>query len=99
MLSKEEILDIIVSHKDEIREYGVKNIGIFGSFARNTYQKNSDIDTLVEFRKGSKTFDNYMELKFYLERILGRDVDLVIKGVVKKELKPYILKEIEYARL
>jgi len=57
----------------------------------------SDIDVLAEFYPNQKTFDNYMELKFFLERILHRKVDLVIKEAVKPRIKPYILNEVLYA--
>jgi predicted nucleotidyltransferase len=57
----------------------------------------SDVDVLVLFRKGEETFDNYMSCKFYLEDLFGRNVDLVMKGAIKKRLKPYIIGEVVYA--
>lgn len=50
----------------------------------------------MEFEQGKKTFDNYMDLKFYLEDLLGVEVDLVIKSAIKPKLKEYILKEVVY---
>ena len=76
---------------------GVKRIGVFGSFIKSTQNANSDIDILVEFKKGSKTFDNYMELKFFLQKLLGRKVDLVLKNALKPRLKLQIIKEVKYA--
>jgi len=55
------------------------------------------IDLLVEFKKGEKTFDNYMDLKFYLEDLFSCNVDLVVKEALKIELKPNILKSVKYA--
>jgi predicted nucleotidyltransferase len=81
----------------EIQGFGVKRIGLFGSFRTNNQHRRSDIDILVEFKKGKKTFDNYMELKFFLEKSFGRPVDLVLKEAVKRELKPSILKSVRYA--
>ncbi len=99
MLTKNDVTKTIQSNIEEIKKYGVKKIGIFGSFARATQNNKSDIDILVEFEKGEKIFDNYMELKFYLERLLRRKVDLVIKDAVKPRIKQAVLREVAYARL
>jgi hypothetical protein len=77
--------------------FGVKNIGIFGSFARGEERSDSDIDVLVDFEDGKKTFDNYMDLKFYLEELLGRKVDLVTVNALRPQLKTAILRETVYA--
>jgi len=97
MLSRKEILQSILESKEKIRKYGVKRIGLFGSLVRNEQGEGSDIDVLVEFEKGKKTFDNYMELKFFLEEQLQRKVDLVISDALKPQIKPYVMREIEYA--
>jgi predicted nucleotidyltransferase len=76
--------------------FGVKEIGIFGSYVRQEQEENSDIDILVEFKDGYRTFDNYMDLKFYLEELLGIRVDLVSKDALKPRLRSYILEEIVY---
>ncbi len=79
------------------KKFGVKKIGIFGSFARGEEKKGSDVDILVEFADGRKTFDNYMELKFFLENLFGREVDLVTSASIKPRLKENINGEIAYA--
>ena len=79
------------------KRFGVAKIGIFGSFVRGEDRPDSDVDVLVTFRKGEEKFDNYMGCKFYLEDLFGRSVDLVMKGAIKKRLKPYILGEVVYA--
>lgn len=99
MLTKYDAGKIIQNNIEKIKRYGIKKIGIFGSFARAAQNRKSDIDILVEFENGAKVFDNYMELKFYLERILGRKVDLVIKDAIKPRIKDIILREVSYARL
>ncbi|CUS81656.1 hypothetical protein JGI7_01871 [Candidatus Kryptonium thompsonii] len=97
MRSLAEIKEVISSHLNEIREkFGVKELGVFGSYVRGEQSEISDIDVLVEFEQGKKTFDNYMDLKFYLEDLLGVEVDLVIKSAIKPKLKEYILKEVVY---
>jgi hypothetical protein len=97
MLTSEQIIKTLHLHREEIQKFGVRRIGLFGSFSTNNQHRKSDIDILVEFKKGKKTFDNYIELKFFLEKSFGRPVDLVIKEAVKLELKPFILKSVRYA--
>lgn len=97
MPSKDRILKTIQQHSDELKTYGVKKVGIFGSFARSNQDAKSDIDVLVEFDRGNKTFDNYMDLKFYLERLFRRKVDLVIKDALKTRIKSRVLSEVRYA--
>jgi len=98
MLSSDNILKIINENQQDIKKFGVKRIGLFGSYALNKQKQDSDIDLLVEFKKGKKTFDNYMDLKFYLEKLFGCNVDLVVKEALKVELKTNILKSVKYAK-
>jgi predicted nucleotidyltransferase len=95
MKSKEEIIKTLQKNKDFIKQkYGVKYLALFGSFARGEQTDNSDIDILVEFYKEKKTFDNYMDLKFYLESLFKRKVDLITKKAIKPRLKKYIEKDL-----
>ena len=97
MLSNDTILKKIEENRKIIREYGIKRIGLFGSYVRSEQKHGSDIDVLVEFEEGEKTFDNYMDLKFFLEELFGCNVDLVIAEAVKPRLKSYILENVRYA--
>ncbi|MCG2760523.1 MAG: nucleotidyltransferase family protein [Candidatus Delongbacteria bacterium] len=74
--------------------YSVKRMGIFGSFSDGTYDQNSDIDILVDFEKpvGWKFFT----LELYLEKILGRKVDLVTRNALKKQIRDSILSQVKY---
>lgn len=76
--------------------FHISEIGVFGSFIRGEQTAGSDIDILVEFEKGHKDFFNYMRLKYYLEELLGREVDLVMKNAVKPRLRERIFSEVEY---
>jgi len=78
------------------RVFHVREIGIFGSYIRGEQTASSDIDILVEFEGGHKDFFNYMRLKYYLEELLEKEVDLVIKNAVKSRLKKRIFSEVEY---
>jgi len=84
-------------HRDKLKRYGVKRIGLFGSFVRSEQTPGSDIDVLVEFERGEKTFDNYMDLKFFLEELFACKVDLVVKEAIKPALKESILESVNYA--
>lgn len=93
-MNLQEIKQTLKEKMPEIKEkYGVKNLYIFGSYVRGEQTPESDIDILVEFEKGKKTFRNYMGLKFYLEELFRRKVDLIIKEAVKPRLKKYIYEE------
>mgnify|MGYP001115213044 CR=1 len=87
----------MISRYDVKGKYGVRRIGFFGSFVRSEQKEVSDIDVLVEFEKGAKTFDNYMGLKFLLEEIFGRKVDLVIVDALKPDIRDRVLREVKYA--
>jgi len=76
---------------------GVRRLGLFGSFARGEQGADSDVDLLVEFTPGQKTFDNFMQLAFFLEDLFHRRVELVTPESLSPYLRPYIMDEVEYA--
>jgi len=95
--TKIEIIKILKQHNKDLKEkFKVKEIGLFGSYVRNEQRRKSDIDILVKFEEEGITFDNYMNLKFYLEELFSTKVDLVMKDSIKKALKSYILQEVVY---
>jgi predicted nucleotidyltransferase len=94
-----EIKKILEKNNKYLRQtFHVMEIGIFGSFVKEEEKTDNDseIDILITFRKGYKDFFNYMRLKYYLEDLLGREVDLVIKEAVKPRLKERIFREVKY---
>ncbi|HOM65327.1 MAG TPA: nucleotidyltransferase family protein [Ignavibacteriales bacterium] len=94
---KNKIQQILQEHKNYLFEkFGVSEIDLFGSYARGEESNESDVDILIDFKKGYKTFDNYMDLKFYLEELLGKKVDLIMKSAIKPGLKPFISEEAIY---
>ena len=97
MLTPETIMQTLESNILTTRKYGVKRIGLFGSYARNEQSASSDIDILVEFHRDKKLFDNYMELKFFLEDLFGCKVDLVLANALKQDLRSDILGSVRYA--
>ena len=94
VLSKEFIKQALVENRKTLRKYGVKRIGLFGSYVRGTATPISDIDFLVELER--VTFDDYMGLAVFLEDLFKKDVDLVTPTSIKPGYKPYIEKEVEY---
>ena len=95
-MKNEQIMKFLKAHKNEIaRRFGVRRIGLFGSHVRGQARARSDVDILVEMEQ--PTFDNYMDLKFYLEKHLRRQVDLVLADSIKPRLKPIIAREVVYA--
>jgi len=97
MLTQEGILEQLNQKAEELKQnFSVRSIGLFGSLARNEADSQSDVDILVDFTE--TTFDHYMDLKFYLERLFQRPVDLVTADTVKPRLKPVIDKEVIYAK-
>src|SRR3989344_5502245 len=75
-LNSKIIIEKIKQEKEKLKEKGVKKIGLFGSYAKGNPKKNSDIDILITFEKID--FDNYMEVMFFLKKLLKRKIDLVI---------------------
>ena len=95
-MTKAKILHILKEHNGLMRErFAVRRIGLFGSYVRDEAAPGSDVDLLVEFE--DPTYDHYMDLKFFLEDLLNRPVDLVIADMVKPRIKPSIDREVAYA--
>jgi len=94
----DEIKRILKKHESELREkYGVKEIGVFGSYVRGEQKESSDLDILVEFAPGAKiSLLDFVELENYLSDLLGVKVDLVEKSALKPRIGKYILKEVVY---
>ncbi|MFZ3044943.1 MAG: nucleotidyltransferase family protein [Desulfatirhabdiaceae bacterium] len=94
--TKEYIFQRIKEEQKKLAFFGVKNIGLFGSFVRGSQTPSSDIDILVEFIPEKHTFDNFMEVAFFLEELLGRKVELVTTEALSPHIGPYILMEVEH---
>ena len=96
MISKEQILIFLSQHKSIMQsDYGVTQVGLFGSFARGEATEQSDIDIAVEIEASNK-FRSFFGLKNYLEANLYPKIDLGIESTLKPIAKEYIQKEIIY---
>jgi len=90
-MNKQFVLTQLTDCMEEIRQrFSVKKLSIFGSVARGEASDSSDVDVLVVFDR-TANFDIFMDLKFYLEELLGMGVDLV----TDKALRPQIRRAIE----
>jgi predicted nucleotidyltransferase len=94
--TKKTVLSLIEENQDEIKALGVKRLGLFGSFARQEQDTASDMDFLVEFEQGKKTFDNFIQLSFFLEDLFKRRVELVTLESLSPYIGPHIMNEVEY---
>jgi predicted nucleotidyltransferase len=96
MKTLDEIKKTLEKHKAEVvRDYKVKEIGIFGSFVRGEQKRRSDIDIIVEYFELPDLL-KFIELEYRLEKILRKKVDLIEKNGIRPELKERILKEVVY---
>jgi predicted nucleotidyltransferase len=94
MLSREEIIALLRQHYPYLAaEYGVKRVGLFGSFAEGLPDERSDIDLIVEFDRPIGF--RFVELAEYLERLLGREVDLLTPASIRGIRIPWIADDIE----
>lgn len=94
--SKTEIWERLAEYHHEVGQLGVDRLGLFGSFLRDEARPDSDVDFLVFFRAGEKTYSNLFELVRLLERLLGRNVELVTPESLTSRLRTQILEDVEY---
>lgn len=93
-MRKEKALRLLAEHKPElVMRFGITDLALFGSTARDEAQEGSDIDVMIEF-EGRSTAKRYFGVQFYLEDLLESPVDLVQKEVIRPELKPYIERDL-----
>ena len=94
--TKEDIIQKLLLHKETLRSFKIDRIGLFGSFKDGTNNDKSDIDLLVEFERGKKTFKNYTGTYLFLKDILKREIDFLTLESLSPYIGPHILKAVEY---
>ena len=93
-MKRAEVLRLLAEHRDELARMGVASLSVFGSVARDDAGPDSDIDLLVEFQPSAKVgLLRFLDIQEYLERLLGRPVDLVARDALKRQLRDQILRE------
>jgi uncharacterized protein len=89
------VLKLLEQNLHTLKSFGVESLAVFGSTARNEATPNSDVDILVTF-SAPATFDQYIEIKFFLEDLLERKVDLVVQDGLKPLARSEVEKEAVY---
>lgn len=94
--NKAQVLLLLQTNYQAIAKLGIDRLGLFGSFVRNEARPDSDVDIWAEFHQDKKTYKNFIQLTYFLEDLLQREVELVTPEGVSPFIKPHILKELEY---
>lgn len=94
--TREEIVSRLTELREEIGAAGVARLALFGSFRRDEAGSDSDVDFLVVFRPGDKSYSNLFQLSALLQRALGRPVELVTPESLNPRLRSQILEEAEF---
>ena len=99
-MKRDDILRTLKNNMDELKRFGVKRIGIFGSFARNEAGEESDVDIIVEFEEERGGFEDFGGLVEFLEKLFKREVDILtpvgIETIRIRSVKERIKKEVLY---
>lgn len=97
MRDKQEILAILKKHKAGWSSLGVRQIGLFGSYAREEQTQESDIDLLIDFEPGKEKFDNLMAVVDAIELLFSdQKVEIVTKNGLSPHIGPKILNSVVY---
>lgn len=92
-MKRDEALRILSEHREELKEFGVRRLAIFGSVARNEAGPESDVDVLVEFDDRPIGLFELVDLQHYLEELLGCEVDVGTFRSLKRRLRERVLEE------
>ncbi len=100
MLTQNEILSTLTSNSNYLIDLGIKDIGLYGSYAKDLQNDKSDIDILIDFYPEKETFDNFMNSIYFIENLfVNNKIDIVTKNGLSKYIGPGILKEVKYAKI
>lgn len=93
ILTRTDVLEHLTAARAEIIRLGARRLALFGSVQRNAARPDSDVDFLVEFAPGEKTYGHLFALGEFLEQLLGRRVELVTPEGLSPYIGPHILAE------
>jgi len=97
MTTKSNILNILRTHKEEYSKFGIRKVGLFGSYVRNEQSDKSDIDLFIDFEPGKENFDNYMAVYDLFESIFKHEkIEIVTRNGLSPYIGPAILNEVMY---
>jgi predicted nucleotidyltransferase len=93
MMPKIDVLKVLRENKETLKQFNIQALYLFGSYSRKEEQESSDVDILVEF-KTPPTFDQYMDLRFFLEDLMQKKVDLVTRSGIRPQIFKFVEKEL-----
>jgi predicted nucleotidyltransferase len=97
-VNRTEVIEKLALFEDELKQFSVKDLCLFGSYAREEADEQSDLDILVEFEPGAQIgLFEFARLRRRLCELLGREVDLVTRDAIRPEMKDQILREAVHA--
>jgi hypothetical protein len=97
MTTRDYILTTIRTHRSEFSKFGIRNIGLFGSYVRNEQSDKSDIDILIDFDPDKENFDNYMAVYDLIEQLFkNKKIEIVTINGLSPYIGPRILNEVMY---
>jgi len=97
MRTREDILEDLLGAKSKVADFGIRELGLFGSYQRNEQTETSDIDILIDFVPQKETYDNFLAVYDLIEEIFkGQKVEIVTKNGLSPYLGPKNLNEVHY---
>lgn len=97
MTTKENIVKVLKSNKLKLSKFGIRSVGLFGSYLRNEQSSESDIDLLIDFEPEKENFDNYMAVYDLFENLFKNEkIEVVTKNGLSPYIGPKILNEVHY---
>ncbi len=97
MTTKDTILKLLKSNKSKLSEFGIRNVGLFGSYVRNEQSSGSDIDLLIDFEPEQENFDNFMAVCDLFENLFkNHKIEVVTTNGLSPYIGPKILNEVRY---
>jgi uncharacterized protein len=97
MTSRQNILNLLKINKPKLSIFGIRNVGLFGSYIREEQSNDSDIDLLIEFEPEKENFDNFMAVYDFFEEIFkNQKIEIVTKNGLSPYIGPKILNEVQY---
>ena len=94
ILDRKTVLGTLREHKPMLKElFGITEVALYGSFARDEGTEESDIDVVVQF-EGRPTLLTYGGARVYIENIFGRSADLCQLRELRKEVRPNVEREL-----
>ena len=92
-MKREEVLEIVGKHREQLQQMGVKSLDLFGSVARNEAREDSDVDFFIEFNGEIGIFE-FIKVKLYLEDILKVSVDIGTLDSLRENLREPVIKDV-----